>query len=102
MQKYDNKVQFFYVINHYIISTIFELEKVELKQVKEKMYQTVISHIKRYRQVPVNFLGFYFWKEVSKDLAKEQIKIWEKEIHTTEDALKYTQDQLVIKIIWLK
>ena len=77
---------------------IFEIEKVGFEEMKKKMRQTVIHHIKRYRQVPVNYLGFYFWKEVDKDLAKEQIKRWEKEIHTKEEALEYTQKQLAIKM----
>ena len=77
---------------------VFELEKVKFDEIKEKMYSTVIHHIKRFRQIPVNYLGFYFWKEVDKNIAKDQIKICEAEIKSKDDILQYTQKLLGSKL----
>ena len=78
---------------------IFEIEKVGFEEMKKKMRQTVIHHIKRYRQVPVNYLGFYFWKEVDKDLAKEQIKRWEKRntIKAFVETLRITKNSIIFR-----
>ena len=51
-----------------------QIDKIDFDTFEQKVYQRAISAILRMRQVPINFFGFYLWKEVDIQLAREQVK----------------------------
>ena len=62
-QEYNNNVAFY-----------MEIDKIDFETFEQKVYQRTISSILKMRQIPINFLGFYLWKEVDVKLAREQVK----------------------------
>ena len=72
--------------------------RLEFDQLKERLYKTLICCIPRFRKIPVNCFGFFFWKEISKHTAKDQIKKCEQDIHSKSAAVEYCQQQISIKI----
>ena len=51
-----------------------EIDKIDFENFEKKVHQRLITAIVRMRQVPVNYFGFYFWKEVDVQLARQQVK----------------------------
>ena len=54
-------------------SFFLEIEKIDFESFEKKVYERLISEILRMRQVPVNYFGFYFWKEIDPELARQQV-----------------------------
>ena len=73
------------------ISLYMEIDKIDFESFEKKVYQRTISAIKRMRQVPINFFGFYLWKEVDIELAREQIKKDDQQFDSEASFLEYFQ-----------
>ena len=56
------------------ISIFMEIDKIDFENFEKKVHQRLITAIVRMRQVPVSYFGFYFWKEVDVQLARQQVK----------------------------
>lgn len=57
-----------------------------------------IKNIRKFSQVPVNILGFWFWKDIDKRLAYDQVKECKEDIHSQEELLNYGNKIINIKI----
>ena len=55
-------------------SFTLEIDKIDFESFEKKVYQRLISAILRMRQIPVSYFGFYFWKEINIELARQQVK----------------------------
>ena len=72
----DVDLKFVYITEVVNITYSFSLEidKIDFEIFEKKVYQRLISAILRMRQIPVSYFGFYFWKEIDIELARQQVK----------------------------
>ena len=77
----------------------WEMDKISFDELKYKGFKNwAIKNLRKFRQIPVNVLGFWFWKDVDESLALEQVKMCNEDIHSQEDLLKYGDKLINVKI----
>ena len=88
-----NSVDYAHTFNEEVrnnnICGYFEIEKLKFKEFKHRVINRTFDHIKKMSQIRVNILGVYFWKDISKDMAKEQIFRIEDKLESDEDVVSY-------------
>ena len=76
----------------------WEMDKIKFEDLKEQGFESwALKNIKKFSQVPVNILGFWFWKDVSPKIALNQIQKCET-IHSQEELLQYSSKLINIKM----
>lgn len=78
--------------SYHNIGGYFEIDKISLTELQQVLYEKGISKIWKLRTILVRKLGFYFWKEVSEDKAKQQVFREEIELTNDEDCMEHLND----------
>lgn len=69
---------------------VLEMEEISYETLRDKgFYDIAICKIEKFRQIPVNILGFFFWKDIEKEIAKKQFQRCEADIQTHDQLLDY-------------
>jgi hypothetical protein len=71
------------------LGVYLEIDKITTKELSDRVYQRAISAILRLRQIPVNYMGVYFWKTVDFEVAKAQVVKDEVKFKTPEQYFEY-------------
>ena len=66
-----------------------EIEKVKFEEFKQHFIDRTFNHIRKMSQIRVNILGVYFWKDISKNIAENQIMRIKQNLNTDEDVVSY-------------
>ena len=74
------------------------MDKIEFETLKNDGFGAIFKKLRKFRQVPTNIFGFWFWKDVDVKLAFDQVQKYEMDIHSEEQILEYCDKLINYKI----
>lgn len=84
--------------NPHNVVLFWEMDKIDFETLKNDGFGSIFKKLRKFRQVPTNILGFWFWKDVDVKLAFDQVQKYEMDIHSEEQILEYCDKLINYKI----